>query len=66
LTDRELQIVICLFNGIDENQRIADLVGLSVDTVKSHLRNVYRKTGVNSKLRLVLYLLDATGLARTS
>jgi DNA-binding NarL/FixJ family response regulator len=45
LSQRELQILECVVEG-KSNQEIADAVYLSLETVKSHLKNIYQKLGV--------------------
>ncbi|MBL0716250.1 MAG: response regulator transcription factor [Desulfosarcina sp.] len=48
LSQRELQILAHLVEG-KSNKDIAHAVHLSPDTVKSHLKNIYQKLGVNSR-----------------
>lgn len=48
LSYRELQILECLVEG-KSNQEIAETVFLSLDTVKSHLKNIYQKLGVHNR-----------------
>ena len=53
LTARELEIV----RGIEEGlsyKRLAERLHLSLDTVRSHIRQVYRKLEVNSKSEIIL------------
>lgn len=45
LSRRELQILECVVEG-KSNQEIAEAIYLSLDTVKSHLKNIYQKLGV--------------------
>jgi LuxR family maltose regulon positive regulatory protein len=45
LTERELSLLQFLPTRMT-NQEIADTVYLSINTVKSHLRNIYRKLDV--------------------
>lgn len=52
LSARELQI-LGLLPGIMSNQDIADRLYLSVNTVKTHVRSIYRKLGVDGRLEAV-------------
>ncbi len=56
LTDRELQIAQLVCQGL-ETDPIAGLLAISAGTVKTHLRNIYRKTGVHNKVSLLLLFL---------
>ncbi len=48
LSDRERDIVRCLLSNRSVSEMADDLF-ISVNTVKSHLKNVYRKLGVSSR-----------------
>jgi len=48
LTPREKEIVIGLTDGLSYKM-IADRMGVSLDTIRFHIKNVYRKLHVNSK-----------------
>jgi len=48
LTDREREILALVATGVT-NQRIARDMGISVNTVKAHLRNIFGKLGVASR-----------------
>ena len=48
LSDRELQ-VLHLLSGGQTNQEIARTLCVSINTVKTHLKNVYGKLGVSSR-----------------
>lgn len=48
LSERELQILELLVEGIS-NKDIADTIYVSVDTVKAHLKNIYKKLGVHCR-----------------
>ena len=52
LTAREREVVLGIEEGLSY-QRIADRLFLSIDTVRSHIRQVYRKLEVNSKGELL-------------
>lgn len=47
LTERELEVLQCLVRGLSYKQA-ADHLGVSVDTVRTHIRGVYRKLQVHS------------------
>ena len=52
LTTRENEILELLVQGL-ANKGIAESLFVSVDTVKTHLRNIYHKMGVKSRLQAV-------------
>jgi len=56
LTSRELQIVAAIVDGTS-NKEIAAALGLSEQTVKNHLSNIFDKTGVSNRLELAMYAL---------
>jgi DNA-binding NarL/FixJ family response regulator len=56
LTEREREILDLLIAGLP-NKEIAQRLYLSVRTVEVHLRNVYSKLGVRSRLEAVTYSL---------
>lgn len=47
LTERELDVLQCLVRGLSYKQS-ADHLGVSVDTVRTHIRGVYKKLQVHS------------------
>ncbi|HNL39587.1 MAG TPA: helix-turn-helix transcriptional regulator [Saprospiraceae bacterium] len=53
LSARELDILRGLMKGYSY-KLIADELGISLDTVRSHIRNVYDKLQVNSKTEAIL------------
>lgn len=52
LSKRELELVTLLKHGWT-NQKIADELYISVNTVKKHLQSIYRKCNVHNKTQLV-------------
>ncbi|MTI89369.1 MAG: response regulator transcription factor [Balneolaceae bacterium] len=52
LTDREQDIVNGLVDGLSYKM-IADRYGISIDTVRAHIRNIYKKLHVNSKAEVI-------------
>ena len=56
LTTRELEVVRGIEDGLSY-QLIADRHFISLDTVRSHIRNVYRKLQVNSRSELLAHAL---------
>jgi DNA-binding NarL/FixJ family response regulator len=52
LTPKESQLVQCLADGLSY-KLAADQLGVSVNTVLFHIRNLYKKLGVNSKIEVV-------------
>ena len=51
ISDREAEIVGLLIEGLS-NQQIAKQLYISPNTVKTHIKNIYTKVGVNNRLQL--------------
>ena len=64
LTTRQRRILEQLANG-RTNAEIADSLGLSLSTVKGHLRNAYRQLGVENR-RQAVAVLDREGPVASS
>ena len=64
LSEREKEVVQLLLQG-KSNKLIALSLGISVRTVEFHLKNVYVKFQVSSRIELILKLVDTTGGAKT-
>lgn len=52
LTDRELRFLNCLADGVS-NKEIARSLSVSENTVKFHLKNVYSKFAVRTRLQAI-------------
>jgi len=52
LTPREQEIVVGLVDGLSYKM-IADRMGIAIDTVRAHIRNIYKKLHVNSKAEVI-------------
>jgi DNA-binding NarL/FixJ family response regulator len=57
LTPRESHVVALIAAGAP-NKEIARHLGLSMNTVKSHIRTAYRAMGVSSRTQAVLWAVD--------
>jgi DNA-binding NarL/FixJ family response regulator len=63
LTDRELAVLAALSEGLT-NARIAKRLGITENTVKFHLQNLYLKLGARTRTEAVAwYLREAAGRA---
>lgn len=54
LTPREAEVLTLITMGLD-NQAIAERTVLSINSIKSYIRTAYRKIGVESRTRAVLW-----------
>jgi DNA-binding NarL/FixJ family response regulator len=57
LTGREREILDLLSKGY-RNKEIADVLNIGIDTVRSHLRNIYEKLHVSSRTAAVVKYLN--------
>ena len=57
LTDRETEVLTLLATGMS-NAEIGDELFISINTVKSHLKNVYGKLGVDNRTRALSTALE--------
>lgn len=60
LSKREWEVLTLLLQG-KSNKLIASSLGISKRTVEFHLKNIYVKFEVNSRIELILKLANATG-----
>jgi DNA-binding NarL/FixJ family response regulator len=59
ITARELQIARLACQGLD-NEQIAEELKIKHGTVKTHIRNIYRKTWVHNKIAMLLRFVEDT------
>jgi DNA-binding CsgD family transcriptional regulator len=52
LSDREIEITELLIKGLT-NKSIGEKLFISVNTVKSHIKNIYKKMNVSNKLQVI-------------
>lgn len=52
ITHKERQVVDCIFKGLS-NQEIAKVLNISLNTVKMHLQNIYRKNNLKGRIQLM-------------
>lgn len=57
LTDRELEVLQCLVEGVTSNRRLSDRLGVSENTVKFHVRNILDKLHLHNRAQVVAYAL---------
>ena len=57
MTPRELQVAILVCRGFNNNE-IAKALKVKHGTVKTHLRNIYRRVRVKSKVLLLLKFVE--------
>lgn len=50
LTQKEIQVVQLITAGLS-NKQIADQLNVSTETIKSHIKNVYRKLNVSNRVQ---------------
>jgi DNA-binding NarL/FixJ family response regulator len=65
LTRREREVLQCMVDGLSRNQ-IADRLGMSPNTVRTHVQNVLHKFDVHSSLRAVALARQAGLVARAT
>ena len=58
LSGREREVAKLVSRGLTNGQIALDLV-ISEPTVKTHLRNIYLKTGIHDRANLVISILNS-------
>jgi len=57
LSGREKQVLKLLYDG-KKNKEIAETLFISEQTVKNHLHNIYKKTGIKNRISLMKSLME--------
>jgi DNA-binding NarL/FixJ family response regulator len=57
LTDREKEILKHLVNGL-EYKEIAEIAGISPNTIRNHITNIYKKLHVTSKAQVIRMVIN--------
>lgn len=57
LTERELDVLRCLVDGVTSNRKLADRLGVSENTVKFHVRNILDKLHLHNRAQVVAFAL---------
>lgn len=57
LTPREIQIIEMIVQT-ESTEKISDILKISINTVKNHIRNIYTKLQVNSRSNLVIKAME--------
>ena len=57
LTDREMEVMELMAHG-HKNEEIAEKLVITTQTVKNHIRSIFRKLGVKTRVEAVLYAIN--------
>jgi len=57
LTNKELQVVILICRGYNNNE-IGERLNIKLGTVKTHIKNIYTRTGTKNKMLLLLKFIE--------
>jgi len=63
LTSKEAMVAAELCNGRAKLEEVANTMGIHINTVRSHLKQIYTKTGTNSQAELLKMILTNPSLA---
>lgn len=55
LSEREKQVLFCLSKGL-LNKEISSELNISIDTVKKHNKNIFRKIGVRNRVEAIVQI----------
>jgi len=57
-TDREIDLIKLIFQGITANKEIDKIMNISIYTNKTYLSSIYKKIQANNKLALIIKIID--------
>lgn len=58
LTPRELQITVLIRDRGVSNKIIADMLHITISTVKLHITHIFKKYGVRNRTQLAIFTKD--------
>lgn len=61
ISSREKEIIPLILQG-ESNKKISDILCISPNTLKTHIRNIYAKFGVKSRVEFITFMRDASFL----
>ena len=61
ITERELEVASLICRGFN-NAEVAEKLGITPGTAKTHLRNLYKRVRVKSKIELLLRFVEDASL----
>jgi two-component system nitrate/nitrite response regulator NarL len=57
ITDRQRQVLIALVTTDGSDKAIGNAMGLSADTINSHLRLIFHKLGVHTRVQAAVWAI---------
>lgn len=57
LSYREIQVILVMAKGLP-NKLMVDELGISINTISTHIQNISRKIGVQSKAEILIWAMD--------
>ena len=58
LTEREKEVAVLLTQGY-KNREIADLLSISIHTVKAHIESIYDEIGISNRVLAAIILVQS-------
>lgn len=58
LTDREKEVANLIISNGYKNQKIAEKLSISIDTVESHLKNIFKKLSIKNRSQMASKILN--------